>query len=358
MLNSKRACPFEDDTSRPFKKRLTNIIGGIEVRDKINKPNPKEKPAVHIPIQKGILDKIKQNVNEAMKHLDKAFELGKVVEKKYTKEILSSIGLLKVFLKAAKASTSRTSSPPPVSPKVTIKREGSTGKHIAAPIQSKPMRPKMGFARKGQFWDYPQAKRDCGGGSFSRRSWLNPPPFSSFATSKQSTFLPPGSLNFRSRGWNQRERGSMRGRGGGGWGRGRGGTWQVRPKAPAKKYYCKVCNLECNSIEQYTSHNTGKSHKRKLKNIGLVPIQQAPKSVNKDQFDFHCDVCHIYCHGIEQWNAHQVGKKHKSKIRNATADQKGKYFCSICLMNCTAQAQWDSHLKGKTHAANLKATSK
>jgi len=362
MLNSKRPCPFGDDGSRPF-KRSNSSSSSNTAREKNDYPKPKDPTPVHIPIKRRTLDKIKKKVNDAMVHLDEAFELGKVVEKKYTKEILSCIGLLKVFLKAAKASSEPKSSPPLPSPKVTIKRE--PGWPQAKPIPArKPLRPKLGFPREGPFNNRPQrAQRGGRGASFSRPSWFNPSPIrSSFLQNFQSSFLQPSSLRYNRGGWGLRGRGLMRGRGMGGYGRGRGAAW-MRPqpqKAPAKKYYCKVCKLDLNSIDQYTSHNNGKSHKQKLKNIGLPQSQQA-NSNKKEEYKYHCTICNIYCPGIEQWNAHKVGKKHKNKLRNAggpSAHPKGKFYCSICLMDCTAQAQWDAHLRGKTHAANLAAIGK
>jgi len=374
MLNAKRPCPFEDDESRPFKKRLANLAVSTTVTENKNKPQPNEPKSVNIPIEEDTLENIKEKVNEAMVYLKEAAELGKVVEKKYTKEILSCIGLLNVFLRAAKASTDTSPSPDP-SPKVKKEKDVDLAEWSRPmPIQApkKPQRPKlfppkprlspmgftpnpqrspMGFApkpsRKGQFNDRPMR----GGSSFfGRPPWLNGPSNrGSFRQNFQSNFLRPGTFG---KGWGSRGRGSMRGRGG--YGR---GAWRGREKPPAKKYYCKVCKLECNSIEQYTAHNSGKNHKQKLKNMGIQQQQPRAKPAKKEQNQYHCEICNINCAGLPQWNAHQAGKKHKTKLRAAapgpSAHPKGKFYCSICLMDCTAQSQWDAHIRGKTHANNL-----
>ncbi|KAG2373921.1 hypothetical protein C9374_011586 [Naegleria lovaniensis] len=119
------------------------------------------------------------------------------------------------------------------------------------------------------------------------------------------------------------------------------------------KWYCPICDVECNSQQKLNEHLQGKTHLKKLKNQHLISGHISPPNVNeekpsssastptafsslsdlKDIIEFHkrqtgdwfkCKICDVECNGPDVLMNHLGGKQHKKNQERY--DLKSKLF--------------------------------
>jgi hypothetical protein len=64
-------------------------------------------------------------------------------------------------------------------------------------------------------------------------------------------------------------------------------------------YFCKLCNLQCNSKNTLAEHRQGKKHLEKME---------------KRMLSSFCDVCNLQCNSEKMLSHHRTGNKHQAKL--------------------------------------------
>jgi hypothetical protein len=86
------------------------------------------------------------------------------------------------------------------------------------------------------------------------------------------------------------------------------------PFVDKNSYFCKACNLQCNSPKQYSNHINCNLHIKKNDNNDNI---KTPKNAET----FYCECCDFKCFKYSDWERHVVRPKH---IKNENDNKNGK----------------------------------
>jgi len=105
------------------------------------------------------------------------------------------------------------------------------------------------------------------------------------------------------------------------------------PYVDKTKYFCSICNVQCNGPKQYNLHINAIKH---INNESSDEIEKSQKNIQK----YSCDICNYFTSNIKDFNKHVLTKKHvhktSSTIRGtlSTKDIKSHTCC-----NCKQEYQ-------------------
>lgn len=188
------------------------------------------------------------------------------------------------------------------------------------------------------------------------------------------------------------------------------------PKAILKKptvsqsVRCQLCNIECNNVQAYEKHLSGKKHGKGLLKLYAPALESAARQASQPSTGGEstpgvttkpaslevkkqklleggaavqsvrvCTICNVACNGEVAFADHLVGKKHLAQERahgkvvdsnpasvstlennaqhNLTKKRKNAEpalaWCDICKISCTSNDGLNIHLLGKKHQKNL-----
>lgn len=95
--------------------------------------------------------------------------------------------------------------------------------------------------------------------------------------------------------------------------------------------YCRVCNLQCQSIASYYIHRETQKHKRNL--------------VDNTKLNLYCETCNITCISQAHAREHYETTKHKTLL----SKEKLPLECKICNIKVCSQNQIRAHLQTNKH---------
>ncbi|GAB4860829.1 hypothetical protein Ancab_035991 [Ancistrocladus abbreviatus] len=122
---------------------------------------------------------------------------------------------------------------------------------------------------------------------------------------------------------------------------------------------CDLCNIDCNSIDIYEKHLSGKKHKRKLE------TKYAPNIISSEQSSQPIDNGYRPgkmgtddALGMPGFPSAHIGqdldKKKQKLVEGGTAVDSVK-ICTTCSVVCNSEIAFADHLAGKKHSAQVVA---
>lgn len=106
--------------------------------------------------------------------------------------------------------------------------------------------------------------------------------------------------------------------------------------------YCKVCNLQCRTDQEYDDHLETLKHKNKEDGIEEKPEDKEDKKKSR-----YCEVCQLQCRTDKEYQNHIDSKRHK---QNAGLLEKVKiYKCNHCDYQTTIKCNYEKHIVSKNH---------
>ena len=101
------------------------------------------------------------------------------------------------------------------------------------------------------------------------------------------------------------------------------------PCVDKKKYFCIICNLQCNTPKSYETHINCDLHKKKIIEQNRTNVE--PENAEK----FQCKECDFECCKKSNYEKHVLTQKHKNRTKLNILEQKNaekcqKFICKIC----------------------------
>ena len=90
--------------------------------------------------------------------------------------------------------------------------------------------------------------------------------------------------------------------------------------------YCTTCNIHCNNLKSFDSHNKSNKH------IKLLKINQENEKTPKNAKSFHCEKCDFKCSKQCDWVRH-IGRAKHIRIQNDIINTSKNSTTNICS-NC------------------------
>jgi hypothetical protein len=98
------------------------------------------------------------------------------------------------------------------------------------------------------------------------------------------------------------------------------------PCVDKKKYFCAICNLQCNTPKSYETHINCSLHKKKIIEQNRINLEQ------KNAEKFHCIICDFICCKKSNYDKHISTAKHKNRTILNNLEQKNSEKCQV--YNC------------------------
>jgi len=100
-------------------------------------------------------------------------------------------------------------------------------------------------------------------------------------------------------------------------------------KEEKKIYFCKTCNIFCNSSKLLEEHNKKNKHLKKLDNLSII-LQDNNKIIRTV---YKCEICRIITTNKKDYNKHISTAKHKKLIllNPELIGERPKHICMVCL---------------------------
>lgn len=106
--------------------------------------------------------------------------------------------------------------------------------------------------------------------------------------------------------------------------------------------YCKICNHQCRTDDEYDEHCETLKHKNKEE--GIEEVEKSKEEVKKSRY---CEVCNLQCRNDADYQYHLETTKHK---KNAGLIEKVKiYKCNHCDYQTTVKCNYEKHIVSRKH---------
>ncbi|XP_057977053.1 uncharacterized protein LOC131164103 isoform X2 [Malania oleifera] len=123
--------------------------------------------------------------------------------------------------------------------------------------------------------------------------------------------------------------------------------------------HCKVCNINCPSLNHMSSHLKGKKHQAQIQELVGSPVPLEKKSVQSKEVSKK----YIPTSELGQKNT----KEQVEKVQTSGISEQGEHnskksgvdmkepalHCNVCNIDCLSPNNMNSHLKGKKHQARI-----
>jgi hypothetical protein len=101
------------------------------------------------------------------------------------------------------------------------------------------------------------------------------------------------------------------------------------PCVDKKKYFCAICNLQCNTPKSYETHINCSLHKKKIIEQNRINLEE------KNAEKFQCEECDFECFKKSNYEKHILTDKHKNRTNLNILEQKDaekcqKFNCKNC----------------------------
>ena len=144
------------------------------------------------------------------------------------------------------------------------------------------------------------------------------------------------------------------------------GSERHRKKAPKRiqqedplTFFCKVCDVHCNSNKGLEQHLKGERHRRNVeaKTANVLNVSSSSEKHNRQATmqselenprPFFCEICSITCQSIESYQQHMNGSGHKKQVEKMKNPNEG-FHCQICDVYCSNEYSKQQHMTGKKH---------
>jgi len=106
--------------------------------------------------------------------------------------------------------------------------------------------------------------------------------------------------------------------------------------------YCKVCNLQCRTEQEYEDHCETTKHINKEN--GIEEVEKTKEEIKKSRY---CEICKLQCKNDNDYAYHIETIKHK---KNAGLIEKVKiYKCNHCDYQTTIKCNFEKHIVARKH---------
>ena len=106
--------------------------------------------------------------------------------------------------------------------------------------------------------------------------------------------------------------------------------------------YCKICNHQSRTDDEYDEHCQTLKHKNKEE--GIEEAEKSKEDIKKSRY---CEVCDLQCRNDADYSHHLETTKHK---KNAGLIEKVKiYKCNHCDYQTTIKCNYEKHIVSKKH---------
>ncbi|XP_021733940.1 zinc finger RNA-binding protein-like [Chenopodium quinoa] len=185
----------------------------------------------------------------------------------------------------------------------------------------------------------------------------------------------------------------------------------------SQRVRCQLCDIECNNVQMYEKHLSGKKHEKGLMKLYAPALQSATMQASQTSQSSQvtapgaqsmqvaktkpanlevkkqklveggatvqsvrvCAICNVVCNGDVAFNDHLAGKKHATQERASAnvlisnpasvsttdttqhdlskkrkIDEPAPAWCDVCKISCTSNDGLNMHLVGKKHQKNLR----
>jgi len=120
-------------------------------------------------------------------------------------------------------------------------------------------------------------------------------------------------------------------------------------------FFCKVCDVHCNSNKGLEQHLKGERHRRNVeaKTANVLNVSSSEKhngqaAMRENPQPFFCEICNITCQSIESYQQHMNGSGHKKQVEKMKNPNEG-FHCQICNVHCSNEYSKQQHIRGKKH---------
>ncbi|KAL3624513.1 hypothetical protein CASFOL_031181 [Castilleja foliolosa] len=123
---------------------------------------------------------------------------------------------------------------------------------------------------------------------------------------------------------------------------------QAHSGPPSKHLWCELCKVDCNSIEIFNRHTSGKKHIKNLKSVGRQ-IEQMPitSEVHFQPEQFHHETV---------LPSQDINEEIKLVVGKVKVEEVKPLWCELCKAYCNSAEMFKKHLNGKKHLKNLSKT--
>ena len=96
------------------------------------------------------------------------------------------------------------------------------------------------------------------------------------------------------------------------------------PLVDKSKYFCSICNLQCNTPKSYETHINCSLHKKNY--------AKSTDKTTKNEHNYSCEKCDFNTCKKTDYTRHFLTKKHKNNVLTTDNDTKNekKYICDYC----------------------------
>ncbi|KAG0543747.1 hypothetical protein BDA96_02G215600 [Sorghum bicolor] len=135
---------------------------------------------------------------------------------------------------------------------------------------------------------------------------------------------------------------------------------QVEGKQYLSEWGCGICQAKCNSVSQFENHCSSRGHQQKVEaprrggQISSSTGSKTAKGASSEETDIHrvtyfCKLCDLHCNSKNTLAEHRKGKKHTEKVEQRMSLS----FCEICNLQCNSEKMLAHHRTGKGHLSKL-----
>jgi hypothetical protein len=108
------------------------------------------------------------------------------------------------------------------------------------------------------------------------------------------------------------------------------------PYVVKKKYFCAICNLQCNTPKSYETHINCSLHKKKIIEQNRINLEE------KNAGKFQCEECDFECCKKSNYDKHNSTLKHKNRtklndLEQNDAEKCQKFICKNCYKEYKAR---------------------
>ncbi|CAN6204485.1 unnamed protein product [Urochloa humidicola] len=126
---------------------------------------------------------------------------------------------------------------------------------------------------------------------------------------------------------------------------------------------CSICQAKCKSASQFEDHCSGRGHQQKIALLrgsanarpsGFQATKKPPsdgsntKGGSSEEMYF-CKLCNLHCNSKNTLAEHRQGKKHMEKVEK----RKSSSYCTVCTLQCNSEKMLAHHCTGKAHLAKV-----
>ncbi|KAJ1289716.1 hypothetical protein BS78_02G185800 [Paspalum vaginatum] len=133
---------------------------------------------------------------------------------------------------------------------------------------------------------------------------------------------------------------------------------QVEAKQYLSEWGCGICQAKCNSASQFEDHCSSMGHRQKveaiqrgLENVGLGSFKMPASSEGVEIYRmlYFCKLCNLHCDSKNMLAEHRRGRMHTQMMEKRMFMS----FCEVCNVQCNSEKMLAHHRTGKTHLAKL-----